>query len=837
MASFTRTVDAEELLAQTSWVRALVRRLVVDEGQVEDLLQDTWVAALERPADGDRNGGLRAWLAAVARNLALRRRRREAVRVAIERAAARPEPIEGGIGEVERMQLQRVLVDAVLALDEPYRAAVILRHLDGLSAAEIARRQGCSSAAARQRISRGLAQLRARLADRFGREGNGCLALVPLLGRDWSAGVMAGGAVVSTKLIVGAACAALAALALWLATSGNGGRTAAGDAVTASDVLASSQAAGELPHGESYALDAPASVPEVAPEDARRVELERDPASAGKSAVRGRITDTSGRPLDNAVLRLGHEGEVLEITSNDDGEVTAELDLALLAAPRTVHASCEGYVPREQELDLGVPFVIPLEALPALAGRVLDPAGRPVAQPGYVRAQVLDAVTRESRTSETEIAADGTYRLERLPVGRLVSVEARARGFGASRTPMDRALEADRTLALDLAVERGALVTGIVRDARTSEPVPGALVWMETFTPELGSVHPVTTTDEDGRFRIEGATGELRFERGMRMAFFSIVARADGYASSPIKVYGAEANPDHPFIFELLLAPAGCSLRVEAKLADGRPARGATVWGIDALSNPFFETADENGVYQFEGLPAGKFGVWILFEDERRVPLAGSDRTVTMKLGRHALRKELELAPDEARVEKLVLLPPGGASLEGRVVDGEGRGVPAFDVRAQLNFQLGSLMLCSGWDEALTDEDGRYRFADLHAGKYQVWASGEGTATACTLPQSTYVQVERDQRTEVEDLLVGACMTIEGRIEGGGNELEAMELVALDPASGDEIAKAMPEADGSFRFEPLVARDYEVVLFGRGEALDRAAIGPATASGVFLRAR
>ena len=531
MASFTRTIDAGELLAQAGWVRSIVRRLVLDEAQAEDLLQDTWVAALERGAGVDERGGLRAWLATVARNLALRRRRREALRAAVEHAAARPEPTEGGQGEVERMQLQRALVDAVLALDEPYRAAVILRHLDGLSASEIARRQGCSSAAARQRVSRGLAQLRARLAGRFGRDGDGCLALVPLLGRGWSAGAL-GGTIVSTKLTLGVACAALAALALWMVTAGDGGRAAAPELVRATVAAAPAAERAGAEREASRDLTAPASVAGGASEGAGRVQLEHAAAEPrpGRTALRGRITDTSGQPLGKAIVRLAGEEQPLELTSDDHGEVSAELDFALRGEEQAVRASCEGYVPRELRLDLRVPFVIQLEALPAVAGRVLDPEGRPVAPPGYVRAQVLDALTRESRASEVEIAADGTYRLERLSLGRLVSVEARARGFGAGKVSLDRALEPDRTLALDLTVARGAVVTGTVLDGRTREPVPGATVWMEDFGPNPGSVHPLTTADEHGRFRLTGANEELQFQDGRRTVFFWLVAKADGQA-------------------------------------------------------------------------------------------------------------------------------------------------------------------------------------------------------------------------------------------------------------------------------------------------------------------
>ncbi len=59
---------------------------------------------------------------------------------------------------------------------------------------------------------------------------------------------------------------------------------------------------------------------------------------------------------------------------------------------------------------------------------------------------------------------------------------------------------------------------------------------------------------------------------------------------------------------------------------------------------------------------------------------------------------------------------------------------------------------------------------------------------------------------------MGACLTLEGCVEAGGIELAALELAARDPASGVELARTRPGEDGSFRFDPLVAREYEVVL-------------------------
>src|SRR5262249_40301187 len=93
---------------------------------------------------------------------------------------------------------------AWLGLAEPYRSAAILRHLDGLSNGEIAARQGCSVEAARQRVARGLAELRDRLAREYGNRASWCAALARLVRPGFgSTAVAAGGIVVGAKIVAG----------------------------------------------------------------------------------------------------------------------------------------------------------------------------------------------------------------------------------------------------------------------------------------------------------------------------------------------------------------------------------------------------------------------------------------------------------------------------------------------------------------------------------------------------------------------------------------------------------------------------------------------------------
>jgi RNA polymerase sigma-70 factor (ECF subfamily) len=59
--------------------------------------------------------------------------------------------------------LRRRLVAALLALEEPYRAALLLRYFEDLSVPEVALRLGVPLETARTRLRRGLARLRERL--------------------------------------------------------------------------------------------------------------------------------------------------------------------------------------------------------------------------------------------------------------------------------------------------------------------------------------------------------------------------------------------------------------------------------------------------------------------------------------------------------------------------------------------------------------------------------------------------------------------------------------------------------------------------------------------------
>lgn len=175
----TTPLSPEELLAQASWLRRLAQSLVAGEDAAEDLVQETWLAALRRPP---RAGPARPWLARVARRLASNLRRAEGRRREHEAGASRPETAHERSSPVEELEAQRLLADCVLRLEEPLRSAIVLHYLRGHDSNEIGRIQGAPAGTVRWRLKRALELLRADLDRRSGGDGRQwCSALAALL--------------------------------------------------------------------------------------------------------------------------------------------------------------------------------------------------------------------------------------------------------------------------------------------------------------------------------------------------------------------------------------------------------------------------------------------------------------------------------------------------------------------------------------------------------------------------------------------------------------------------------------------------------------------------------
>jgi RNA polymerase sigma factor (sigma-70 family) len=310
MSDAANPIPVETLLAERAWVTALARSLVLDDATADDVVQQTWLAALERPPRG--TSALRGWLSRVVRNAANESRRRAKRRARWE-AMTPAHPDEASPADVvAKADAHRRVVDAVMSLDEPYRSAVLLRFFEGLETDEVARRTGVPLETARTRIKRALATLRGRLDRDHGGDGRAwALALLPLTGTKHAVAASAtGGAVVAismkTVVAASAASALLAVLGTRAAMSPSeefAPLTASPEKETADSPKSAPRE--RRPQPSRHAATAPATNAQTgAPSLAQAIaETPVDLPSRAAAPIGGRVRTQDGKALAGVVVR------------------------------------------------------------------------------------------------------------------------------------------------------------------------------------------------------------------------------------------------------------------------------------------------------------------------------------------------------------------------------------------------------------------------------------------------------------------------------------------------------------------------------------------------------
>jgi RNA polymerase sigma-70 factor (ECF subfamily) len=131
--------------------------------EVEDLVQDVFLQAMQRlPALRDPRafGG---WLAAIARNRATDHLRRTPHTQPLPEEIAAPTDQRGDVDALTVLHI-------IQSLPEAYRETLVLRLVEGMTGPEIAAATGLTPASVRVNLHRGMKQLRERLERRSARE-------------------------------------------------------------------------------------------------------------------------------------------------------------------------------------------------------------------------------------------------------------------------------------------------------------------------------------------------------------------------------------------------------------------------------------------------------------------------------------------------------------------------------------------------------------------------------------------------------------------------------------------------------------------------------------------
>jgi RNA polymerase sigma-70 factor, ECF subfamily len=127
----------------------------VPRGQVEDLVQDVFLAALKRLDSLREPARFGGWLAIIARNRATdyHRRSREMVEL--------PDDLAGAVNDEEQEAL--AVLATLKALPEAYRETLVLRLVEGMTGPEIAARTGMTEGSVRVNLHRGMKLLKEKL--------------------------------------------------------------------------------------------------------------------------------------------------------------------------------------------------------------------------------------------------------------------------------------------------------------------------------------------------------------------------------------------------------------------------------------------------------------------------------------------------------------------------------------------------------------------------------------------------------------------------------------------------------------------------------------------------
>src|SRR5688572_5621324 len=152
---------AAELHRHGAALRALAIELVRDANVADDVVQDVWLAALQRPPR--HHDSLGGWLATALRNVARGRQRKQRRRAAHEAERARTLPLSTGDADgpgdasaPSREQRAHALLRAVEALDPVHRDVVWQRFFDGKPPRAIAAATGVPVATVKSRLQHAL---------------------------------------------------------------------------------------------------------------------------------------------------------------------------------------------------------------------------------------------------------------------------------------------------------------------------------------------------------------------------------------------------------------------------------------------------------------------------------------------------------------------------------------------------------------------------------------------------------------------------------------------------------------------------------------------------------
>jgi RNA polymerase sigma factor (sigma-70 family) len=510
--SHSEAAFAELVRHHLDWVYSVALRHVGDPQLAEDVVQSVFVL-LARKARELRPGTLLGgWLfrttchvAAHARRAEQRRKSREATACTMSQDTAAPDT-----DEMLWEQLAPHLDQAVAALPQADRSAVLLRFYEKMPLRQVGEQLGVSEEAAKKRVSRAVEKMRDFLNQR-GVKLTG-IALAAFLAEKTVQAASASLAGATLKISMAAASASASTLLPQLAqetlrawhlarlklAAGLGAASLAVlfVAVTAGSWVNRHAAAQSVAvNGSPRAEVAKAGQPpdrEAPPAPAARLEVAL-PRKTG--ALTGSVVDSKGHPIAGAKVRGGFCSQPY---AQDTTDQFGQFALDKVAAPAVVTVTADGYAADQQGFDptnTATPLVFRLSPVRPLFVRLVDEAGRGVEGERLFLQEWWGRAGTLGQYLETRTDADGRLQWLSPPKGEL-QLSFGHEGYRYSRTNKITADGKEHVIVLHPV----GTVTGSVTDAETGAPVP-------SFKYTLGHSQPWMPSDPIPMWDLRSQTG------------------------------------------------------------------------------------------------------------------------------------------------------------------------------------------------------------------------------------------------------------------------------------------------------------------------------------------
>jgi RNA polymerase sigma-70 factor (ECF subfamily) len=805
----------EALLAERAWVQRIARSLVSDAHRAEDVAQAAFTSALERPPHHALN--LRSWLTTLVRNTArsmYRGQRRRTAREdawirAQQREELRTDDADQPDRAIERAELVREIVNAVLALREPYRTAIVLAYFEDLSPSEIAKRLTIPSSTVRSHIKRGLDLVRAeldgshrtgRLQDRerwisalisIAREPSRGAVVSPKHPLGTSASIPGASLVaMNTKLIVAAAVVALS-IGVWFSR-----RSSASDPRRAATIVASSDPV-EL-QGSAGATDA--RVPISPPAQAANADSR---ASALDGSLRVEVTwQKDGSPASGVGVLIRQWDGASRSTDRElvtDREGVASME-HLSARHTMIYVDRGGWTRADVELGQCTAARVAIPVGVRVRGIVVDPEFKPVAD-AAIEVSYSPDVTLANVVTRSGV--DGRFEVESIE--QMHHVGASKAGWASSSTCMVRP-QSDRPMEMKLVLVGPAVqLRGIVLDSE-SKPVAGAAVLVGAIRrhteTHIGHEQAYSATprravtNADGRFAIDS----------IPIGKNDVTVDANGFARRALNV-DVHSNDDSSVEIRM---SRGSLLHGVVQDKQGLPVANARV-EIHRSSAGITGSAktDANGAYHIDGVPAGTHRV-----------LADADTRGRVRATIEA-REGVDVAWNATIDQGLVL--------SGRVVDESDQPLRDWLVWTQPSAVVFSeaqwnamIDWPTNWGQTKTDAEGRFLLCNVldYDCKIEVRRPMQHSSIPVVevenlKPGTRDILIRVGTRDEPSAYMRGFIVDENGQPVGGATVRLVKQPMLTWSASSSATSH---ETSGGFKIGPVPAGRYELVVIADGFA-------------------